>query len=309
MIYAMSTFIRKALLNVPVADLRRLPMPHIGRYEKDPLQESQLLFGEKLLVHEEQEGWLRVEAIQQLKFSERWAGYPGWILAHQAIQVDTFPQYNLMVIEPYAALYQDPSLVTLLLRLSFGSFLKGLKKQGSIWHIELPQGKLGFIEEAAVKDVTLSNNEDAIRREILLQGEKFLKFPYLWGGRSAYDPQVRSPLTSVDCSGLTHLLYGMHGIEIPRDARDQFLKSNPLKFNQLQLGDLIFLSSKADPRQIFHVMIWAGEERLLEAEMAAGCVRYVSFEEKLGIAFSEIANGKQCENYHLYYGNTLSIQK
>ena len=48
----------------------------------DDKRETQLLFQEKVLIHENPSGnWVRIEAIEQPEFTHhnRWEGYPGWI--------------------------------------------------------------------------------------------------------------------------------------------------------------------------------------------------------------------------------------
>jgi cell wall-associated NlpC family hydrolase len=52
----------------------------------------------------------------------------------------------------------------------------------------------------------------ARRRAVLKAAELLVGAPYLWGGRSA---------AGIDCSGLVQLAYGMCGVTLPRDARDQ----------------------------------------------------------------------------------------
>ena len=41
---------------------------------------------------------------------------------------------------------------------------------------------------------------------------KFINSPYIWGGRIP---------SGIDCSGLTQLVYKIHGIPIPRDSWQQ----------------------------------------------------------------------------------------
>ena len=69
------------VVSVSVADLRSssgsLPTSH----KYDPSQETQLLYGETVLITQDQGDWLRVEATEQMEFSHNdlWQGYPGWI--------------------------------------------------------------------------------------------------------------------------------------------------------------------------------------------------------------------------------------
>lgn len=71
----------EARVSVPVADLRKEPSEPEASMDHDPLEESQLLYGDPVRVLEATEGWARVEALDQLEWNhhERWEGYPGWM--------------------------------------------------------------------------------------------------------------------------------------------------------------------------------------------------------------------------------------
>ena len=62
----------------------------------------------------------------------------------------------------------------------------------------------------------------------------------------------------MDCSGLVNLAYRAAGLDIPRDAHEQFLRAKPV--NALQPGDLIFLSERQNPKRIVHVMLYEGDK-------------------------------------------------
>ncbi|MEJ7659905.1 MAG: NlpC/P60 family protein [Hymenobacter sp.] len=48
----------------------------------------------------------------------------------------------------------------------------------------------------------------------------------------------------VDCSGLTQTLFGLVGIQLPRDARQQITLGEPVDFvTQTQPGDLAFFDN------------------------------------------------------------------
>src|SRR5947209_7055041 len=56
----------------------------------DSDRETQLLQGEKVLVHESSGEWIRVEAVEQPEYTHhnRWEGYPGWILKGPEMPLD-----------------------------------------------------------------------------------------------------------------------------------------------------------------------------------------------------------------------------
>lgn len=263
------------VVTAPVANLRREPIEHSGEYTKDPLQETQLLFGEPVIPIEEKAGWVYVQAIEQQKYSTKWVGYPGWIQKTQLQKVLDLPLCNLITIDLWNKVHSDSNSVTL----SFGTKLQGLRRNGDCWSVALPNGTKGLIHENQVK---LISEAPHWREDVVTFGEKFLGFPYLWGGRSAYDSNQKDCITSVDCSGYVQLLYRVvRGMDIPRDAHDQYLKAQSIEKADLLPGDLIFMEPVDKPGRMNHVMLYAGGGYVLEATMASKSVRYFSLEERI----------------------------
>ena len=61
-----------------------------------------------------------------------------------------------------------------------------------------------------------------------------------------------------DCSGWVKGIYQKFGVTLPRVSRDQAKTGSPVKFQDLQVGDLMFFSTAAD-KHITHVGIYMGE--------------------------------------------------
>jgi cell wall-associated NlpC family hydrolase len=74
---------------------------------------------------------------------------------------------------------------------------------------------------------------------------------YKYGGQNApYE---------TDCSGWAQYVYKKFGVDLPRVSRDQAKTGKPIKFQELQIGDLMFFSTRAD-KMITHTGIYMGND-------------------------------------------------
>lgn len=81
--------------------------------------------------------------------------------------------------------------------------------------------------------------------------------PYKWGGTGP---------ASYDCSGLVLAAYVAAGITTPRVAADQYGTGASVPLDQAQAGDLLFYASDvAKPATIYHVAMYLGAGRVIDA--------------------------------------------
>ncbi len=84
---------------------------------------------------------------------------------------------------------------------------------------------------------------------------RFLNCPYIWGGRIP---------SGIDCSGLTQLVYKIHGIAIPRDSWQQSEAGTVVSFlEEAENGDLLFFDN--DKGKISHVGILMAQGLVIHA--------------------------------------------
>jgi peptidoglycan DL-endopeptidase LytE len=76
---------------------------------------------------------------------------------------------------------------------------------------------------------------------------------------TAYSYGGQNPPYSTDCSGWVQYVYKKFGVNLPRVSRDQAKTGLPVKFQDLQIGDLMFFSTRAD-KVISHVGIYMGND-------------------------------------------------
>ncbi|MEN8929015.1 MAG: C40 family peptidase [Flavobacteriales bacterium] len=105
------------------------------------------------------------------------------------------------------------------------------------------------------------------KENIVSTALEYLNSPYLWGGNSPY---------GIDCSGLTQMTYLLHGIQIPRDAKDQATVGETVSFlEEATPGDLIYFDNTEGI--IMHVGILLPENKIIHA---SGHVRIDSIDHQ-----------------------------
>ncbi len=297
-------------VNVPVADLRAEPTPASGRLDHDPLEESQLLYGDPVEILEESQGWVRVNAVDQAEWThgQRWEGYPGWI-ERAALTPDPgnwIP--NFVVTAKQAKVREKPEPdAPVRLTLSLGTRLLAVKKSDvrhRPWRkLRFLDGTEGWIQANEVRHhpdflKVTSGSVPELRQRLVETARLFLGDPYYWGGRSAHDPVAAAPpQKAVDCSGLVGLVYQANGLKIPRDAHEQWMKAKAIPQGKLLPGDLVFLADPKNPERMTHVMLYIGNDRVIEGPGTGEKVREIGLQERL----------KEAENRRVACGTYLGL--
>lgn len=89
--------------------------------------------------------------------------------------------------------------------------------------------------------------------------------PYVWGATGP---------NTYDCSGLMLRAFQAARITLPRVSRQQFYAGGHVPVEQAQAGDLLFLANDpSDPATIHHVMLYMGNDQMVEAPYTGESVR------------------------------------
>ncbi len=206
--------------------------------------------------------------------------YLGWMTISSLVTGDQDfiqrwrQQDKLIVTSNYGQIWQEPSdkCVRSVSDVVRGNLLIHRGKKRGWYHVELPDGRSGYIRAVLVTPATAFF--DGLKRrsvnDIITTAYQFLGLPYLWGGRST---------KGFDCSGFTQTVFKLNGIELPRDANMQVKIGHAVALDDslanLKPGDLLFFGRDVD--HIIHVGIYIGNSLFIHSD---GMVRINSFNPK-----------------------------
>ena len=200
---------------------------------------SQLLFGERYEVLEELEKWTKIKHATD--------GYESYICIKQTYRIDQ-AEYLRLGNEPNPICTELVQVVAEngnLFPIVMGSILPGIEED--VMEID---GRF-FSYSGGLNQVGTPANKAQIIEDAFM----YLGAPYLWGGRSPF---------GIDCSGFTQVVYGMNGVQLPRDASQQVELGNNYSFvEEAEAGDLAFFDNEEG--HIVHVGIMLPEGRIIHA--------------------------------------------
>lgn len=186
---------------------------------------SQVLFGEKYKVTDKTGSWMKIETL----FDE----YTGWIdMDHLQHTINNSESKGLVLNKCLLCYKPDKTRIVL----EPGCEIYEPDFEGKVFYAGNNQYTTG--SEFDINSVSAGHS-------VTDSAMKFLNSPYIWGGRIP---------SGIDCSGLTQLVYKIHGIAIPRDSWKQAEAGLTIDFiDQAEPGDLVFFDN--DRGKISHVGI------------------------------------------------------
>jgi uncharacterized protein YgiM (DUF1202 family) len=227
-----------AVAKVSVVNLRRKP----GASQE---LVDQVILGDKLRILKKQGRWLLVQTEYD---------YLGWVTVYtvEILQPNSewFTKPMLQVTTLNGNIYSEPSeysevVCDVVLNARVNLIGKGLH-----WlEVALPDGRTGYIKKSIVRNMEYAREKFSVDK-LVVTAKSMMGLPYLWGASSS---------KMNDCSGFTSTVFLAHGIQLPRDARQQALIGKTVEFDRsmetVKPGDLLFFGSK---ERISHVGISLG---------------------------------------------------
>ncbi|HVN58768.1 MAG TPA: C40 family peptidase [Bacteroidales bacterium] len=177
---------------------------------------SQIVFGEKYAIVGEAGKWIKIETefdkftgwldLDHLQHCPEKSGSRSYVI-NKALPCFKKDK-SRMVLEPGSEIY-DPDFTSF-------TFMAG----ENIFHASDDFNKSYVSANESLTDTAL----------------RFINSPYIWGGRIP---------SGIDCSGLTQLVFKIHGIAIPRNSAQQAEIGDSVNMiNDARPGDLVFFDNE-----------------------------------------------------------------
>ena len=119
-------------------------------------------------------------------------------------------------------------------------------------------GYIGKYVEGSYTDYDIPPEalDDEVFAAIIKEAEKYLGYPYVWGGSS--------PSTSFDCSGFVSWVINHSGWDVGRlGAQGLFNICTPVPSANVKPGDLVFFTGTYDTPGVSHVGIYVGNNMMI----------------------------------------------
>lgn len=230
---------------------------------------SQAVMGTPVRVLKEDNEWILVQT------PDRYIAWTNQSSVRQMSRteiVDWRKSDRMIYTDSHGTVYRDSKRTGVISDLVAGAIVIKKSEIGDVTEVVLPDGRVGYVtnpnwlEFGQWKDTV-----SVIGNNLIVSGEQFLGFPYMWGGTSS---------KALDCSGFVKTVYFLSGIILERDASQQIKHGVEVDitsgWGNLQKGDLLFFGSK-ESYHVTHVGMYIGDSEIIHS---SGSVQINSLDDK-----------------------------
>ncbi len=222
---------------------------------KDAENVSELKYGDAIEIYDINGEYARVKSLRD--------GYFAWLDIRDMVHSLAEPSHMVKVLRGHV--YEQAKVSSKqIFELSYGVKLAVSEVDDDWAKVSYAKNSQGFVRRSilAEQGYKLEPKPDSI----LELAHKFLETPYTWGGVTAW---------GLDCSGLVQTVFGVHGINLPRDADQQSKIGQEISFEDIQKADLLFFKG--------HVVIAIDKENFIHANASSIRVTVDNFSSKYGL--------------------------
>ena len=237
--------------------LEKLPFePRLDLCDSNRVQ-TQLLYGEPVIVEDVQGEWAKIIAVwQPSKKDER--GYPGWVPLVQLREAEPIEAVGFAkVTVGKAQLWTTDGTPSVVVPLN--TVLPYVGEEGNYVRVCTPGGYALLLKWDVEQAPSIHQFEKHAPALAVDKGLHYLDLPYFWGGMSPY---------GYDCSGFTYNMLKACGYSIPRDAGDQAKSGIEIPSedsSRWKKGDLLFFANDHGTGNVRHVGFYFGDGLLLHS--------------------------------------------
>lgn len=231
--------------------------------------QTQLLFGEPVLVEEVVGDWAKVICTWQSSKKDV-RGYPGWVPLVQIKELSRISDYGYAKVgTPFVQLWtidKKPKLIV-----AYNTILPVISNNSAYTLVHTPLGEALVWSEDIEISPGIESFVTGTGVDVISSAHKFLELPYLWGGMSPY---------GYDCSGFSYNMLKAVGYFIPRDASDQAksgIEVNLQDMSSWEFGDLLFFATEGT-EFVRHVGIYYGNGQMIHAPSTGKAIEIIELE-------------------------------
>lgn len=230
--------------------------------------DSQMLLGDRVVVDATKDDWAHVTVPDQPNPADA-RGYPGWVPLAQLTFSTSDLSGPVATVVARTTWLLDVRSVQRVMEISMGTRLAVTQASPDYVIVATP-GADAF--KVATADVAVTAHGASPpppkAADVVRTARSFEGLPYLWGGASGF---------GFDCSGLTWLVYRLHGVTLPRDADAQATAGSPVARDALRPGDLLFYANHAP---VHHVSMDVDATRMVQSPRTGKTVEVVPIDSK-----------------------------